>query len=481
MCNMVGYIFLLILGIMFLMLIAAVVRTVAAGKKRPAPALETDKGRADNYAEILAKMVREDTVSIAGSEDYDKFNAFHNVMRQLFQCVFKTCEVHEIDGCLLLKWAGKSSEKPVCFLAHMDVVEVNPEDWTYPPFSGTIVDGKIYGRGSGDTKCSLMAAFQAVEESIAEGIAPEYDIWLASSCCEETGGPGAAKLAKYLKDNGIRLALLCDEGGAISEEPVSGVKGLYAMVGVYEKGYADICFTARSNGGHSSTPPRNTPISRLAKLITYIDKHPPFKYKFTPEVEATFRAVAPYSGFKYRLVLGNLWLFKPVLLPVLRGTTAGAMLGTTCVFTMAKGSNGGNVIPQAASVNANLRFSPWDKAKEVEERLSEIAQKYDIEVAADISRDATNPVNFDGSGYKMICAAENAVFGDIPVIPYVVTGGTDARHFEEVSNTVMRFSPVIYGHDALGRMHGIDEYLEYYCLPHAVDYYKYVINHCIEL
>lgn len=478
---MIGYILLAVVGIIVLLLLIAVIKTLVSGQKQPAAAPETDETRALGYAETLARMVREETVSEAGSEDYEKFNAFHEFMRSLFPKTFAACEVHEIDGCLLLKWPGKSPEHPVCFLAHMDVVEANPDDWTYGPFSGTVTDGKIYGRGSGDTKCSLFAAFQAVEECIADGVIPERDIWLASSCNEETGGPGAGKLAKYLDENGIRLALLCDEGGAVTEEPVSGIKGLYAMVGVYEKGYADVLFTARSNGGHSSTPPKNTPISRLAKLVAYIDKHPPFKYKFTPEVEATFSSIAPYCGFGYRLVLSNLWLFKPVLLSVLKGTTAGAMLGTTCVFTMAKGSNGGNVIPQAATVNANLRFSPWDESKDVMERLGIIAEKFGAEVFCDDPREATKPVNFNGAGYKMVQAAEKEVFKDIPLIPYVVTGGTDARSFEGVCDAVMRFSPVIYSKEAMGRMHGIDEYIEYYSLPLAVDYYKYIIGHCAEL
>ena len=100
--------------------------------------------------------------------------------------------------------------------------------------------------GTADTKCTVMAFLEAVEELLAEGFVPPTDVYLASSCTEEWAGDGAPKLVKELQRRGIRLFLLCDEGGAIITEPVGGIHGNFAMVGVFEKGKADVKFTAKS-------------------------------------------------------------------------------------------------------------------------------------------------------------------------------------------------------------------------------------------
>ena len=469
-----------ILGLLVLLLLAAVVRTLLMKKKKPAAAPETDPDRALAYARKLSRMVQYESVSVTGREDPEKYRGFHQVLRELFPAVFANCEFHDLEGSILLRWPGRSSEKPVLFLAHMDVVEANAADWTYPPFSGEIADGRLYGRGSGDTKCSLMAAFQSVEESIEEGIVPDQDVWIGSSCTEEVGGPGAPRMARWLKDHGVRLALLEDEGGAITSEPMKGLEGLYAMVGVYEKGFANFKFTARGSGGHSAQPPKNTPIPRLARFVSAVERRSPFRREFTPEVTATFEAMAPYAGFGYRLVLGNLWLFGPVLKKVLGGP-AGAMLGTTCAFTMSQGSNGANVIPQEAWVVGNLRYASFQGEKDSFEVISRVAAKYGVETEILTSREATRPVDLSGKGFALVKEAEKAVYGDVPVVPYVVTGGTDARNFEGVADAVIRFSPVVYSAGAMKGQHGIDEYFEYASLPAAVDYYKYLIRNCGKL
>ena len=107
--------------------------------------------------------------------------------------------------------------------------------------------------------------------------------------------------------------LVCDEGGAIVQEPIGGVKGYYAMLGVLEKGQGNILLTARSAGGHSSYPPKHSPIARLADFVCEMEKHSPMRSAFEPEVEAMFRTLAPYGPFAYRLLFGNLWLFRPLL------------------------------------------------------------------------------------------------------------------------------------------------------------------------
>lgn len=119
--------------------------------------------------------------------------------------------------------------------------------------------------------------FQAVEELLSEGFIPPTDVYLASSCTEEWGGDGAPKIVAELQRRGIELFLVCDEGGAIITEPIGGIHGNFAMVGVFEKGKADVKFTARSNGGHASAPSKGTPIARLSAFVNEVETHSPFR------------------------------------------------------------------------------------------------------------------------------------------------------------------------------------------------------------
>ena len=467
--------------IIAVLLLAALINTLAHPQKKGGSVPEADPERALRYAEKLSSLVKLDTVSVSGVVDHPKFLKFHELLKTEYPNVFRVCEYNVVDGGYILRWPGKSSQHPVCFLAHMDVVEANPDRWTHDPFGGEIADGRVYGRGSMDNKCNVMTSFQAVEECILEGIVPDQDIYLASSCGEEIGSPVAKEIADWLDEHGVRLSVLCDEGGGVTESPMPGLEGIFAMVGVYEKGFGNFTFTAKSQGGHSSSPGKNNPMARLARLVNDIETHLPFRYMVSDEVARTFRLIAPYCSFGLRFVLMNLWLFKPVIPLVIKRGNIGAMLGTTCVFTMASGSTGANVIPQEATVTANLRYSRWQGEAECLRILSDIAAKYDISVSVSDSRDASRPVDLSGPGFRLIDSAVKNVYPGIPLIPFVVTGGTDSRNFESVTDTVIRMSPCIYSADCLATMHGIDEYLDYKVLPGAVDYYKYLIKHSGEL
>jgi carboxypeptidase PM20D1 len=232
-------------------------------------------------------------------------------------------------------------------MSHQDVVEANGE-WKHDPFSGDIdEDGNVWGRGAVDTKASLFCIFTALEELIAEGYEPECDVYIGSSCTEEWSGDGAPATVAYLKEQGVKLALVLDEGGLIIDEPMGGVKGTFGMVGVVEKGYGDLRFTAHGKGGHASAPTKNTPLVRLAKFMTDVEKHYPFRAEISPTVEEMFRRMAPNMDFGMKLIFANLWLFKPLLTKLLPSisSSGAAMVRTTIGFTMAKGADGLNVLP----------------------------------------------------------------------------------------------------------------------------------------
>lgn len=472
----------ILLGLLaFIVLFAAVLvlRTLLTKKKTAVYEPSTDTARIDEYAGKLSKMIQYETVSYRGAPDPEKFRGFHKVLAELFPNVFATLEKIDIDGNLMMKWKGTdSSLKPIILISHQDVVPAEGE-WTHEPYSGEISDGRIWGRGTSDIKNGVFSFYQAVEELIKDGYTPKCDVYLGSSCTEEIGGDGAPKMMNWLKEHNIRMFMLCDEGGSIVEDPVGGVKGSFAAVGIFEKGYGDLRFTARSNGGHSSTPPKNTPIARLAAFINEVETKNPFTVKFSPAVDKMFHDLAPYcENFGLKLVMVNLDILKPVvkkLMPAI-SRQAAAMLQTTIAFTMQHGSDGYNVLPQEAWVTANMRYIPHQGKDESIKLITEIAKKYDIETEVILANNYSNSLDLKGEQYRITEECIHKIFPTIGVMPYVVTGGTDSRYFDPVCDACVRFTPTLVDADQLSRMHGIDENLYTNVLPGAVDYYKEIIR-----
>ena len=473
----------ILLMILLLLVILVAIVLLRAVLLKPTPAKEAkitldDSERAVEYGKKLSALVQKETVSSRFEPERTKFLEFHEILEEMFPNIHKTCEKHVFNGSLLFKWSGKGNHEPILFMSHHDVVEATGT-WEHEPFSGDVDEtGRIWGRGTVDTKASLFCLLTAAEELIAEGFVPECDVYLASSCTEEWSGEGAPSTVKYLKEQGVKLGLVLDEGGMILEKPVGGVNGTYGMVGVLEKGYGDLKFTARSNGGHASAPKKNTPLVRLGKFMVEVEKHYPFRHEFNSTVTEMFTRMAPNMDFGMKVIFANLWLFKPLLtklLPMINAA-AGAMIRTTIAFTTAKGSNGLNVLPQEAYITANMRFSPHQDDKESIAIITELAKKLDLETEV-IYSDAPCPVvDYKEAPFKRLEEVAAEVYPGVGICPYVMTVGTDAKYYKEVSYQCLRFAPLYIDAQQYASIHGLNENIYQGALPMGVDFYKKMIQ-----
>ena len=473
----------IILAILLLLVVLIAIVLLRTVMLKPTSAKEAkvtldNSERAVEYGKKLSKLVQKETISSRFEPDRTKFLEFHELLEEMFPNIHKNCEKHVFNGSLLFKWTGKGTTEPILFMSHHDVVEATGT-WEHGAFSGDIDEqGRVWGRGTVDTKASLFCLLTAAEELMAEGFVPECDVYLASSCTEEWSGEGAPATVKYLKEQGIKLGLVLDEGGMVLEEPVGGVKGTYGMVGVLEKGYGDLKFIAKSNGGHASAPKKNSPLVRLGKFMVDVEKKYPFSHHFNPTVTEMFRRMAPNMDFGMKLIFANMWLFKGLLtklLPVISSAGA-AMIRTTVAFTTAKGSDGLNVLPQEAYVTANMRFIPHQGDKESIAIITERAKKFGLETEV-IYADAPCPVvDYQGAPFKRIEEVAAEVYPGVGICPYVMTGGTDAKYYKEVSDHCLRFAPLYIDSQQYASIHGLNENIYQGVLPHGVDFYKKVIQ-----
>lgn len=429
-------------------------------------------------AHKLGAMVRVPTISKAEHEDLTDFFRFHKVLEECFPLIHEKLEKTVLNGSLLYRWAGRGSGKPILLMGHQDVVPASDEGWSVGAFSGEVKGGCLYGRGALDCKGTMFTELQAIEELLEEGYVPCRDIYLAFSINEETGGDGAAAIMRHLKDQGVRLAMALDEGGAVLDKAVDGMDKPYAVIGVTEKGYMDVKITARGKGGHSSTPPRNTPAARLFAFAAEIEKKRPFKKKLLPVAEAMLNAMAPSFPKPLGFFLKHTKLFKPLLMTVMPIVSpfGEAVLQTTCCFTMMEGSSAANVIPKEPYLVANLRTSVHQSCEESLAVLQKYADKYDLELTVLLKRDASPVSDLNSAAYKHLTGLIGEHFPEAGVAPYMLMGGTDCRHFHALTDSALRFSPMRMTAEQSASCHGVDENVTVQSLAEAVVFYKDLIK-----
>ena len=479
----IGMGLLVVLGIFIFLLVIAAIRA-ASIKAKPntnKPAINPTEDEANDYARKLSEMVKVPTISLRGNTDLSQFYKLHEVMEKNFPLVFSKLEKTEIEGNLLFKWAGKDSKRNgILLMGHQDVVTADEPNWERDPFSGEIADGNIHGRGAMDCKSTFFSEFQAIEELLAEGFEPPCDVYLATAVDEEISGDGAPKLVNYLKSQGVHLDVAMDEGGAILKDQLPTMNGWCAAIGLLEKGYIDLKVIAKGKGGHSSTPRSNTPMARLAKFVADIEKDKPFKAEISGAVHAMLTEAAPYLGFPLRMVLGNMWLFKGLLTKVLPMVSpmCNAFVKTTFCCTMAEGSHTPNVIPSEAYIVCNLRTAPHQNVDATMAVLQKYADKYDLEFEIIHARNASNTVDYKGEEFSFLKKCLNECYPDAGVIPYLMTGGTDCRHYEEVADNCLRFCPIKMSNAQLAAMHAANESIGVKEVADCVKFYKYYVqNH----
>jgi len=433
--------------------------------------------RTSTYANSLARLIQVETVSMGSKAEKTKFYRFQEVLRETFPHIFSVCSFEEFDGSFLMRWKGSEDLAPVLLMNHQDVVEA-PGEWKYPPFSGTVAEDRLWGRGTLDTKGGLWAMLQAADELVAEGVTPKRDFYFMSTCTEETDGVGAETISKILQERGLHFEFVLDEGGMILREPIAGAKGAFAMVGVGEKGCADLKFVARSSGGHASMPEKNTPLVRLGKFMAAAERKKLFKAEMSPTVCEMFKRLSKSMSGSLKFILGNCKAFKPLLIKVMPkvSTAAGAMLKTTLAFTMAGGSEGANVLPQEAWVVGNMRYSHHQGGKASIEAVAKLAQKYGVEtIVLDGGRDSLLS-DYRSNAFAFIERAVHTVFPEVKTSPYVMTSASDCRYMDRVSENCLRFTPFTIDDNQLDSIHGVNENIDLSALAPAVDFYRYVIT-----
>lgn len=468
---------------MFTILLICLLRALkfkpeSASEKKP-EAAEFDRAAA---VAALREMVKIPTVSYTETEKEDAaaFESFIAKLKELFPVVHEKLELERVEPKgLLFRWKGKSSAEPTVLMAHYDVVPVDEKNWSKAPFEGIIEGETLWGRGTLDTKGTLNGILNAAETLLKAGFEPENDIYFSFAGDEETQGESTPNIVSLFEKRGIKPALVVDEGGAVVENVFPGVKKRIAVVGAAEKGVTNIRLTARSNGGHASTPPKHTPIGILARAATKIEENP-FPMVMTDTVKGMFDKLGRHSTFLYRLIFANLWLFRPVLDAIAKksGGEMNALLRTTTALTTARGSDAFNVIPTEAEMTINSRIISGESRESVVNHLKEIIADDAVEVEYFGGAEPSVVSRTDVREYLKLEEVIGEVFPDAVVTPYLMIACSDSRHYGRISDRVYRFSAMAMSNEERKLIHGNDERITFRGIYEAVEFYLRLIKRC---
>ncbi|MCR5006544.1 MAG: M20/M25/M40 family metallo-hydrolase, partial [Clostridiales bacterium] len=141
-----------------------------------------------------------------------------------------------------------------------------------------------------------------------------------------------------------------------------------------------------------------------------------------------------------------------------------------------QGSEGTNVLPQSAWINGNMRYSHHQGQEGSFKAVEKLAKKYDIEMEILDPGTPSRITDFNGTAFKLTERAVQAIFPDVKVSPYLMTGASDSRFFDEVSDQCIRFLPFKIDGQQMGSIHGTDENVDLNTLAPAVDWYRYMIK-----
>jgi acetylornithine deacetylase/succinyl-diaminopimelate desuccinylase-like protein len=433
-------------------------------------------GVREEVTEHLQRLIRYETVNPPGNE-----TLVADYLRGVVERDGLAAQVHEAvpgRGNFVTRIAGAGNGRPLLLMAHSDVVSVETDAWARPPFAADIADGMLWGRGAVDTKNLVAAELLVMLLIQRQGLTLERDLIMATFADEEAGSEfGADWMWREHRD-------LIDAEFAINEGGGNHVKMLgktFYQCQTGEKGNAQMRLVARAAPGHASVPRDDTAMLRMGRALVKLSQQQ-FPTILTASVERMLRAMAHTLGGDtatlVEQIIGNPSWDSIEQLPLsahdmlsLRATTR-----NTAVPTIIHGGHRINVIPGEVVCDVDGRVLPGqDPAAFVAEVQQLLADDVEVEQVGEgysgIEADPGSPL------FDTIRAAMCAVDPGAEVVPYLVSGGTDAKALPGIK--VYGFSPGKFSVAEMNGAHNHDERISLDNLEFATRaLYEIVTRYC---
>ena len=359
-------------------------------------------------------------------------------------------------GNIISRIEGANSDAGLMFMSHTDVVPVEEEDkWRFPPFSATIADGRIYGRGASDCKGLLSAQLYAMRLLRRNGIQLQDSLILASGADEEHGGRyGFGWLAEHHADK-MRAPFAVNEGGGT---PIDSPSGLTYLLGTGEKGRLQVEIDIKGTSAHASVPWQGSnALYTLHRILQRIEAYEPERDTSTSLFEhlSVFAIEHKPSAENVDEIIAEVEPTNPRFASMMR-----ALSRMTLTPTMINGGIKSNSVPETIRLTCDVRTLPHQSDDYLREQLDGILEgipntTYEIDYMA-----VPNSSAFETRLGRSIQQATAAALGidDIQWVPAISTGFTDSRFLRPLGTVTYGFNGSHPDDDPmLARAHGTDE------------------------
>ena len=428
-------------------------------------------------ADHLSQMIQMKTVSNSdvNKVDWSEFEKLHKLFETLYPHVYDVMEVDRVGqaGLQFHYHPKKTAKKPLLLMSHQDVVEIGDRSqWSHDPFSGLLLDGSVYGRGTTDCKHLVLSELEALESLFAEGFRPDYDLYLSLGYSEEVylenDVDGAQRLVDHLAEKEVHIGTILDEGGGLF--PEAGGR-LAARIGLGEKAAVNYEIYCDRKGGHSSKPGNGTALGAVAKAVVAIEAHP-FPYRLTPLVEAQLSATAPLKEEPVRRIYADpKGHFEELCALAQEDPALDAMLHTTVAFTMAQASTQPNVLPSHAAVGLSVRVLQGDTVESVKRRLQGFLPE-GVKIRHISGKDPVPASTPDSDSNRLLTKILHAAYGDgLLAIPFLMLGATDTRYYKPITDTVLLFTGHVHD-NRWGAAQQVNEHIPVDALPASVEFFR---------
>jgi len=431
----------------------------------------------DEVTQLCSDLIRIDTTNPGDHSGPGERTAAEYVAARLAEVGLESqiFESHPKRASVVARVEGTDAIRPALLVhGHIDVVPADPGDWQVHPFSGEVTGGCVWGRGAVDMKDMDAMILAVIRQRLREGRRPPRGVVLAFLADEEAGGSWGAR---WLVDNHPDLFAGCTEaigevgGFSYTLQGPSGPQRLY-LLQTAEKGMAWLRLTARGTAGHGSMLNDHNAVTELAEAIARLGRHE-FGVRLTPSVQAFLEQAADvleveFSADRCQEILDKLG-------PISRIT--GATLRNTINPTVLRAGYKVNVIPQIASAEVDGRFLPGYE----EEFLAELDGLLGPGIQREfVHRDIALETTPDG---ELVTAMSRALLAEDPaarVVPYCLSGGTDAKSFARIGIRCFGFAPLRLPSDLdfSGMFHGVDERVPVEALRFGVRVLDQFLDQC---
>lgn len=362
---------------------------------------------------------------------------------------------HPAKGNLIARLRGTGEREPLLLLAHLDVVEAVPEDWSFDPFTFRELDDFFYGRGASDDKDMAAVWIVNLIRYKQEGFVPNRDLIVALTADEEGGSHNGVMWLLDQHRALIDAEYALNEGGSGLSQ---GGQPLLNEIQTSEKLYQSFALETKNPGGHSSRPRRENAIYRLASALTRLAAYD-FPVKLNETTRAFFQRMAAIETGQRRADMDAVTTSHADPSAVERLATSpyyNALMRTTCVATMLEAGHAENALPQTARATVNCRILPGEDPEEVRQALISVLADSAIAVAPIA---AAMPSPASPLTPEILEATEritNEMWPGTPVVPVMLTGATDGLYLRNAGIPTYGVSGLFHEIDDV-RAHGRDE------------------------